>query len=59
MLLPERHFCMPAAMAMILLAGIVVNNAILLVDFIETFRKKIMIFPMSLNRLSDEEPDLF
>ena len=39
MLLFERHFCMPAAMGMILLAGIVVNNSILLVDFVETARK--------------------
>lgn len=38
MLLLGRHFCMPAAMGMILLAGIVVNNSILLVDFIETAR---------------------
>ncbi|GAB6909532.1 efflux RND transporter permease subunit [Desulfosarcina cetonica] len=38
MLLLERHFCMPAAMGMILLGGIVVNNSILLVDFIETAR---------------------
>jgi multidrug efflux pump subunit AcrB len=36
MLLLERHLCMPAAMGMILLSGIVVNNSILLVDFIET-----------------------
>jgi multidrug efflux pump subunit AcrB len=40
MLLLERHFCMPAAMGMILLAGIVVNNSILLADFIETARAK-------------------
>ncbi len=40
MLLLERHFSMPAAMGMILLSGIVVNNSILLVDFIETARKK-------------------
>ncbi|MFH2067289.1 MAG: efflux RND transporter permease subunit [Pseudomonadota bacterium] len=38
MLLLERHLCMPAAMGMILLSGIVVNNSILLVDFIETAR---------------------
>ncbi|MDY6823652.1 MAG: efflux RND transporter permease subunit [Thermodesulfobacteriota bacterium] len=38
MLLLERHFCMPAAMGMVLLAGIVVNNSILLVDFIEKAR---------------------
>jgi multidrug efflux pump subunit AcrB len=35
-----RHFCMPAAMGMVLLSGIVVNNAILLIDFIETEREK-------------------
>lgn len=40
MLLLERHFCMPAAMGMVLLAGIVVNNSILLADFIETARAK-------------------
>lgn len=40
MLLLERHFCMPAAMGMILLAGIVVNNSILLVDFVETTREQ-------------------
>ena len=40
MLLANRHFCMPAAMGMVLLSGIVVNNAILLIDFIETERKK-------------------
>lgn len=40
MLLLERHFCMPAAMGLILLAGIVVNNSILLVEFIETARAK-------------------
>ncbi len=40
MLLLERHFCMPAAMGMVLLTGIVVNNSILLVDFIETARAK-------------------
>jgi multidrug efflux pump subunit AcrB len=38
MLLLERHFCMPAAMGMILLGGIVVNNSIILVDFIERSR---------------------
>jgi multidrug efflux pump subunit AcrB len=45
MLLMERHFCMPAAMGMILLAGIVVNNSILLVDFIERSRTKGMALP--------------
>jgi multidrug efflux pump subunit AcrB len=38
MLLPERRFCMPAAMGMALLAGIVVNNSILPADSIETAR---------------------
>jgi multidrug efflux pump subunit AcrB len=40
MLLFSRHFCMPAAMGMVLLGGIVVNNAILLMDFIESAREK-------------------
>jgi multidrug efflux pump subunit AcrB len=40
MLLFDRHFCMPAAMGMVLLSGIVVNNAILLIDFIEAERRK-------------------
>ncbi|MCF8094088.1 MAG: efflux RND transporter permease subunit [Desulfobacteraceae bacterium] len=40
MLLAGRHFCMPAAMGMILLSGIVVNNSILLIDYIENARKK-------------------
>jgi multidrug efflux pump subunit AcrB len=30
-----RHFCMPASMGMILLSGIVVNNSILVIDFIK------------------------
>ncbi len=38
MILVGRHFCMPAAMGMVLLSGIVVNNSILLIDFIETAR---------------------
>ena len=40
MLLADRHFCMPASMGMILLAGIVVNNSILLMDFIRQARKE-------------------
>ncbi len=40
MLLLNRHFCMPAAMGMVLLSGIVVNNSILLIEFIEADRKK-------------------
>ena len=40
LLLVGRHACMPANMGMILLAGIVVNNSILLIDFIEQARKQ-------------------
>ncbi|GAB6097442.1 efflux RND transporter permease subunit [Desulfatiferula olefinivorans] len=40
MLLFSRHFCMPAAMGLVLLGGIVVNNAILLMDFIGSARQK-------------------
>ncbi|WP_297058801.1 efflux RND transporter permease subunit [Thermosulfurimonas sp.] len=38
LLIVGRHFCMPAAMGMILLSGIVVNNSILLIDFIKKAR---------------------
>ena len=38
MLLTGKHSCMPAFMGMILLAGIVVKNSILLIDFIEKAR---------------------
>ena len=38
MLLVGKHQCMPAFMGMILLAGIVVKNSILLIDFIEEAR---------------------
>ena len=38
MLIANRHFCMPAMMGMILLSGIVVNNSILLMDFINQAR---------------------
>ncbi|MFW5818918.1 MAG: efflux RND transporter permease subunit [Desulfovermiculus sp.] len=40
MLLAGKHFCMPASMGMILLSGIVVNNSILLLDFINQAREK-------------------
>jgi multidrug efflux pump subunit AcrB len=40
MLLTGRHFCMPASMGMILLAGIAVNNSILLLNFIKTARQQ-------------------
>ncbi len=38
MLLAGKHGCMPSFMGMILLAGIVVKNSILLIDFIEDAR---------------------
>ncbi len=40
LLLVGRHMCMPAMMGMILLTGIVVNNSILLIDFIEQARSR-------------------
>ena len=40
MLIMGKHFCMPASMGMILLAGIVVNNSILLIDFIQNARRQ-------------------
>lgn len=40
MLLAGKHSCMPGFMGMILLAGIVVKNSILLLDFIEEARAK-------------------
>ena len=39
MLLTNKHGCMPSMMGMILLAGIVVKNSILLIDFIATARE--------------------
>ncbi len=38
LLVMGKHFCMPAFMGMILLSGVVVNNSILLIDFIERKR---------------------
>jgi CzcA family heavy metal efflux pump len=40
MLITGKHQCMPSFMGMILLAGIVVKNSILLIDFIEEARSK-------------------
>ena len=40
LLITGRHFCMPASMGMILLSGIVVNNSILLIDFIKNEMKR-------------------
>ena len=39
MLIMGKHGCMPSMMGMILLAGIVVKNSILLIDFIATARE--------------------
>ncbi|QJA06523.1 efflux RND transporter permease subunit [Thermosulfurimonas marina] len=38
LLIMGKHFCMPAMMGVILLAGVVVNNSIILIDFIEKAR---------------------
>jgi multidrug efflux pump subunit AcrB len=40
LLIMGRHLCMPASMGMILLAGIAVNNSILLLNFIKTARRQ-------------------
>ena len=40
MLLAGKHGCMPSFMGMILLAGIVVKNSILLIDFVEEGRRR-------------------
>jgi multidrug efflux pump subunit AcrB len=40
MLLAGKHSCMPAFMGLILLAGIVVKNSILLIDFIAAARER-------------------
>ncbi len=40
MLITGKHQCMPSFMGMILLAGIVVKNSILLIDFIEEARNE-------------------
>jgi multidrug efflux pump subunit AcrB len=40
MLATGKHQCMPSFMGMILLAGIVVKNSILLIDFIQEARKR-------------------
>ncbi len=40
MLIAGKHGCMPSMMGMILLAGIVVKNSILLIDFIATAKER-------------------
>ncbi len=35
-----RHMCMPSMMGLILLAGVIVNNSILLIDFIEDGKRR-------------------
>jgi len=40
LLLMGQHACMPAMMGFILLTGVIVNNAILLIDFIRIYRRQ-------------------
>lgn len=40
LLIMDKHGCMPAFMGFILLTGVIVNNAILLIDFIKIYRKE-------------------
>jgi len=40
LLLMGRHACMPAMMGLILLTGVIVNNSILLIDFIRIYRQE-------------------
>ncbi len=40
LLLMGRHACMPAMMGFILLTGVIVNNSILLIDFIRIYRRQ-------------------
>ncbi len=40
LLIMNRHGCMPAFMGFILLTGVIVNNAILLIDFVKLYRKE-------------------
>ncbi len=40
LLIMDKHGCMPAFMGFILLTGVIVNNAILLIDFIKTYRQE-------------------
>ena len=40
LLIMNRHGCMPAFMGFILLTGVIVNNAILLIDFVKTYRRE-------------------
>ncbi len=40
LLIMGQHACMPAMMGFILLTGVIVNNAILLIDFIRIYRRE-------------------
>ncbi len=40
LLIADKHGCMPAFMGFILLTGVIVNNAILLLDFIKIYRRE-------------------
>ncbi len=40
LLIVDKHGCMPAFMGFILLTGVIVNNAILLLDFVKVYRRQ-------------------
>ena len=40
LLIVDKHGCMPAFMGFILLTGVIVNNAILLLDFVKIYRRE-------------------
>jgi multidrug efflux pump subunit AcrB len=40
LLIADKHMCLPAIMGFILLAGIIVKNSILIIEFIKTYREK-------------------
>ncbi len=40
LLIAGKHGCMPAFMGFILLAGVIVNNSILLIDFVKLYREQ-------------------
>ncbi|BBB32604.1 hydrophobic/amphiphilic exporter-1, HAE1 family [Thermotomaculum hydrothermale] len=40
LLIAGKHGCMPAFMGFILLAGVIVNNSILLIDFVKMYREQ-------------------
>jgi len=40
LLISDKHMCLPAIMGFVLLAGIIVKNSILIIEFIKTYREK-------------------